>query len=237
VTQYDFRFVVEGASVDNVEVVELLEVELDAMLARGGGVDLIDIAYEGLGAVDAALNAVQAVHRLVPTMKMIRLDRDLVGVPEIAERAGVSRQNVHQWSTGARRNGEPFPKPEGVAGRSHVWLWTEVNEWLKSPGYDDGLTWPTRYEMSEIDCALHSGLASIAEPALRRWLDLRHQSTGMPSELLIGGLADSTLSDVRSNSYFTFLAGWSKVRASAFSSAWVQPDSNASTAVVTELVK
>src|SRR5690606_18622153 len=115
--EYEFRFVVEGTSVDDDAAVLVLERELDAMLFRGGGVDLLDVASEGQDAFDAAMNAARAVHQHVPRLRLLRLHRDLVGIPEIAERAGVTRQNVHQWVTGKRRasGAAPFPAPEGTA--------------------------------------------------------------------------------------------------------------------------
>jgi len=84
-----------------------------------------------------------------------RLDRDLVGVQEIAERTGRSRQNVSQWIAGDRKTqGDPFPLAEGTVGRSRAWLWSEVNQWLAAHGLDDGAAYPTRAEMAEIDVAL-----------------------------------------------------------------------------------
>ncbi|MEU9884400.1 hypothetical protein [Sphaerisporangium sp. NPDC051011] len=169
--EYEFRFVVEGASVDHTAAVEVLERELDAMLFRGGGVDLLDIAFEGEDAFDAAMHAARSVARHVPDLRLLRLHRDLVGIPEIAERAGVTRQNVHQWVTGQRRRRgvAPFPAPEGTAGRTQVWLWVEVNAWLKQLSMDDGANRPDRNEIADIDSALNCGLQHRTKLAMERW--------------------------------------------------------------------
>jgi predicted DNA-binding transcriptional regulator AlpA len=168
--EYEFRFVVEGASVDDAEIVELLSDELDAMLFRGGGVDLLDIAADGETALEAAMTAARAVVELVPSLRLLHIHRDLVGIPEIAERVGVTRQNVHQWINGERRKGAPlFPRPEGTAGRSSVWLWAEVNDWLNRQGLGDGVRLPSRYDMAEIDSALAHELHYRTPSSLDRW--------------------------------------------------------------------
>lgn len=168
--EYEFRFVVEGVSVDDIDVVEALDRELDAMLFRGGGVDLLDIATEGTDALAAAMKAAREATVLIPSLRVLRLHRDLVGVPEIAERLEVSRQNVHQWITG-KRHGEasPFPLPEGTAGRAQVWLWTEINKWLEQIGRNDGVNRPSRNETADIDSALNCNLQHKTDLSVDRW--------------------------------------------------------------------
>ncbi|MEE4545616.1 hypothetical protein V2S66_27070 [Streptomyces sp. V4-01] len=156
---YEFTFVVDGRTVDDDTAVSRLEDQLDAMLARAGGQNLLSVASSGDTAVEAALALAQAVRGLVPGLRLLRLDRDLVGIQEIAERTERSRQNVHQWVQGTRlADHEPFPAPEGAIGRGHVWLWTEVNAWLRQHGLDDGLAYPSRKEMTQIDFVLSNSL-------------------------------------------------------------------------------
>ncbi|MGA5133221.1 hypothetical protein [Streptomyces blastmyceticus] len=158
--EYEFTFVVDGATVDDDTAVNRLADELDAMLARAGGQDLLSVSSYGDNAVEAALSVAHIARDLIPGLRLLRLDRDLVGVQEIAERTGRSRQNVHQWATGARlADKEPFPQPEGTVGRAHAWLWSEVNDWLHQHGLDDGALYPTRHEMTQIDYLLANGLS------------------------------------------------------------------------------
>ena len=153
--EYEFTFVVSGVDVDDESSVETLRDSLDAMLSRAGGLDLLTVAYEGESAVQAALECATEAKAAAPGLRIQRLDRDLVGVHEIAERTGRSRQNVAQWANGERKgSGQPFPCPEGTAGRSRVWLWSEVNAWLDQHGLADDVAHPTRPEMTEIDFAL-----------------------------------------------------------------------------------
>ncbi|MDH6703484.1 putative DNA-binding transcriptional regulator AlpA [Kitasatospora sp. MAA19] len=153
--EYEFTFVVSGVDVDDESSVDTLRESLDAMLSRAGGLDLLTVSYEGESAVQAALECAAQAKTVVPRLRVLRLDRDLVGVHEIAERTDRSRQNVAQWVNGERKaQGSPFPAAEGTAGRSQVWLWTEVNAWLEQHDLADGMAYPTRAEMTEIDFAL-----------------------------------------------------------------------------------
>jgi hypothetical protein len=173
VTEYEYTFVVGGIDVDDIDVVDSLYAELEASLSLAGGVPLLSIAAEGFGAVDAAIKAARSIERVVPGLRVVRMDRDLVGVPEIAERAEVTRQAVHQWIDGARHADlPPFPATEGVVGRQQVWLWSDVNDWLAQLGKDDRLIHPSRAKMAEIDAALGAGIAHLAAPALQQWLEL-----------------------------------------------------------------
>ncbi|GAA3032308.1 hypothetical protein GCM10020000_06620 [Streptomyces olivoverticillatus] len=125
------------------------------------GQSLLGISSHGDNAVEAALSVACIARDLVPGLRLLRLDRDLVGVQEIAERTDRSRQNVHQWATGSRlADKEPFPRPEGTVGRAHAWLWSEVNDWLRQHGLDDGVLHATRREMTRIDCILANSLNS-----------------------------------------------------------------------------
>jgi hypothetical protein len=90
----------------------------------------------------------------LPGLKILRLDPDLVGIPDIAQRTGRTRQSVQQWVAGERNASRPFPLSEGSAGRALVWRWADINEWLKPLGLDDHAIWPTRAESAYIDAIL-----------------------------------------------------------------------------------
>ncbi|MEV8334296.1 hypothetical protein [Streptomyces niveus] len=156
--EYEYTFVVAGATVDDDSVVSRLGTTLDAMLARAGGQNLLSVSYCGDNAVDAAVALTDAVRDAVPELRLLRLDRDLVGIQEIAERTERSRQNVRQWTLGERlADQDPFPATEGTVGKGKAWLWTEVNTWLAQYGLDDSLNHPTRREMTGIDFFLANG--------------------------------------------------------------------------------
>lgn len=167
--RYEFTFVVEGVDPDHDDAVVRLTEHLDAVLARGAGVNLLIVAAEGSDAIYAARDAVLAVRSHVPQVVFHHVDRDLVGISEIASRTGRSRQNVTQWVSGERHEeAGPFPQVEGVVGRARVWLWGEVNVWLQQIGLGDDTATPTRGEITDIDYMLqHDRLLTLDRPAGR----------------------------------------------------------------------
>lgn len=85
-------------------------------------------------------------------LKVLGVYRDLVGVSDIANRAGVSREAARKWAIG-----EDFPEAEDFisAARMKVWAWAEVVAWLKDHrGVDLGLELPSTATMKQIDYVL-----------------------------------------------------------------------------------
>ncbi|WP_433698389.1 helix-turn-helix transcriptional regulator [Nocardiopsis sp. CA-288880] len=167
--EYEFVFVVDGITLDDHDAVHTLTEDLDAVVSSSHGVTRLTVAGAGPDAVTAARALMERVHATAPRVRLVRLDRELVGVPDIAELTGRTRQNVTQWTRGQRRDGVPFPAPEATVGRSSVWLWSEVNAWLGGIGLDDGELRPTRAEATEIDWLLQT--TRKVELALVRHVD------------------------------------------------------------------
>lgn len=57
--------------------------------------------------------------------------KDLVGLYEVAEKAGVLPSAVMNWRS--RFRGE-FPKPVKQLAMGPVWDWTDIHAWLKETG-------------------------------------------------------------------------------------------------------
>jgi len=152
--EYEFLFVVDGVSADDDEVVAVLIESFDAVLSLSAGVHRLAVSGVGVGAVDAAERLVRSVSSAVPALRLLRLDPELVGVSDIAERTRHSRQNVQQWVNGERWANRKFPKPVGSVGRSLAWRWADVNEWLVAMGEDDGERRPTPEDYVVINAAL-----------------------------------------------------------------------------------
>jgi hypothetical protein len=152
--EYEFLFVVDGVSVDDEQAVFSLIDTFDGVLSWNHGLHRLAVSSEGQSAIDALQGLLPRLASKVPSLQLVRLDPDLVGVSDIADRIGHSRQNVQQWVTSERHARWPFPLPEGTAGRSPVWRWADVNEWLKPLGLDDHMMRPTREEHAFIDVAL-----------------------------------------------------------------------------------
>jgi predicted DNA-binding transcriptional regulator AlpA len=152
--EYEFLFVVDGVSADDDEAVVVLVQSFDAVLSSSAGVHRLAVSGVGVGAVDAAERLVRSVSSAVPTLRLLRLDPELVGVSDIAERTRHSRQNVQQWVNGERWANRKFPQPVGSVGRSLAWRWADVNEWLVAMGEDDGGRRPTLEDYVVINAAL-----------------------------------------------------------------------------------
>lgn len=152
--EYEFQFVVEGVSIDDDDAVAALAENFDALVSWHRGTHLLSVAGEGRNAVDAAQKLVSELATAFPALRLLHLDPDLVGVADIAERTGRSRQNVQQWVDGNRHAGTPFPRPEGAVGRSLVWRWSDVNAWLESRNLSDGEARASRDEAALIDVIL-----------------------------------------------------------------------------------
>lgn len=172
--EYEFLFVVDGVSLDDDAAVTVLTDAFDGVLSWNRGLCRLAMSSQGAGALDALRKLLTRVSSEVPGLKILRLDPNLVGVPDIAERTGRTRQNVQQWVTGERNSDHPFPPPEGCAGRSLVWRWADVNDWLKPLGFDDQETRPTRDESVFLDAALVArndpdGKAGVLRNELLAW--------------------------------------------------------------------
>lgn len=85
-------------------------------------------------------------------VKIIGVYRDLVGISDVAMRAGVSREGARKWSQTA-----DFPTPFDYVGSGSmkVWTWTEIVGWLKSArGLDVGQDLASVQLMTQIENCL-----------------------------------------------------------------------------------
>jgi predicted DNA-binding transcriptional regulator AlpA len=154
VVTYEFAFVVEGITVEAERDVCVVVDEFDGLLTSHLGRGLLLVGGEGRTASDAAQRLVARLRRALPHIRLLRLDPDLVGVSDIAERVGRSRQNVLQWVNGERRSEDPFPLPEGTVGRSLAWRWGDVHAWLARFGEGEEPRPLTREEALTVDIRL-----------------------------------------------------------------------------------
>jgi hypothetical protein len=152
---YEFLFIVEGITAENDLDVGVVFDEFDGLLTSHRGRQILTVYGDGTDAVDAAHRLSVRLRRALPAVRLLRLDPDLVAIPDIAMRTDRTRQNVLQWVNGERKSDKPFPDAEGTAGRSLVWRWGEVHAWLREAGLsDDALHVPLREEALAIDVML-----------------------------------------------------------------------------------
>ena len=168
--EYEFLFVVDGVSFDDQELTAKIVERFDAQLSVSSGTYRLAVTGEGASALEAMQSLLPQLSALAPALKLLRLDPDLVGISDIAERVGRSRQNVQQWVDGDRNSARPFPPAEGMVGRSLAWRWADVDSWLEHVNLSDGrLRVASRHEALLIDLSLMQWQQSVEQgiPLLR----------------------------------------------------------------------
>jgi hypothetical protein len=127
-----FTLVLTGVS----EVTDALEESLfesgcdDALLGYRDGIVYLDFDREATSFREAVLSALADVARAGFEVARVEPD-EFVTAADIAQRSGRSRENIRQLLLGTRGPGG-FPAPVAcLKGRSPLWRWAEVAEWLK----------------------------------------------------------------------------------------------------------
>ena len=91
----------------------------------------LDFTRAAQSAEDALGSAVNDVMRAIPGVVLIQAGPDFVGLTEMAEIFGFSRQNMRKYASGQIRTvGEAFPEPV-ISGNPSLWHLAEIAAWLK----------------------------------------------------------------------------------------------------------
>lgn len=107
----------------------------DALICFYGTAVYLDFDRQSDTLEQAVLSAVHDIES-APTLsaRVESVDAALVGLSDIAELTGVSRQAIALLKDGARGGGQ-FPGPvQRVKGNSPLWRWQTVVEWLVAEG-------------------------------------------------------------------------------------------------------
>ena len=102
----------------------------DALIGLGmPGRIALEFSREGNSAREAILSALGDVKRAVPSATLIEASPDFVGLSDVADVIGVTRQNMRKLML----NSKSFPTPvhEGSAA---VWHLADVLSWLEAKG-------------------------------------------------------------------------------------------------------
>ena len=126
--------------------------------------------------VEGAESAVAAARHFATELRqagvdVTGVDVDLVNTTDIADRAGVTRQYVAQLIAGSTGPGQ-FPPPLGTPGRSRVWDWGSVNEWLRQVDKADEEVHLTFAQACELQVWLSQPDSVRAEAAVASILSL-----------------------------------------------------------------
>lgn len=103
----------------------------DALIGVGqAGRIAMEFTREAASAGDALISALSDVKRLLPEAKLIEAAPDFVGLSDVAEVMGMTRQNIRKLMV---KHSASFPPPvhEGSAA---VWHLADVLAWLKAKG-------------------------------------------------------------------------------------------------------
>src|SRR6201998_235133 len=106
----------------------------DATIGVGqpGGMALV-FAREGTSAFEALVSALKDIKQAVPSARLVEAGPDFVGLTDVAEVAGVSRQNMRKLML-SHAIDFPIPVHEGNPSVWHLW---DVLAWLNTRGgYD-----------------------------------------------------------------------------------------------------
>jgi predicted DNA-binding transcriptional regulator AlpA len=131
--EFELRFKIPADSSDIERVVERLgEAACDDALIGIGQPGRIALKFtrEAKSAKQAIVSALEDVKRAIPAAKLIEAGPDFVGLTDVAELLGVSRQNVRKLML---THAASFPAPvhEGSAA---IWHLEPVLQWLRSKG-------------------------------------------------------------------------------------------------------
>lgn len=133
---YEFSVQVTGLDIKNKS--QLKQLKSDAITVvpfASDGLTMLDIELAAESPELAFFEFKTFLNRYASKIKIKRIDLDLVSLSQIAERLDVTREAVRLWSTGERR--QDFPAPFTSAGKSLLWAWSDVFDWLTEEEIQD----------------------------------------------------------------------------------------------------
>lgn len=161
--EYEFtlRFSLPELMIADDEMIDRLYVEGcdDAGIGVGSvGRIVLDFARIGETAAAAMNSAIQDVKRAVPGCKLIEVKPDFVGLSDIADFFGFSRQNMRKLML-THRTTFPVPVHEGSTA---IWHLTDVLNWFQK--YQNRSLDPTIAEVAAVSMRLNLARQLGEEP-------------------------------------------------------------------------
>lgn len=90
----------------------------------------LDFTRAGNSAEVALRSAIRDVQAAIPGTNLVKAGPDLVGLTEMAEIFGFTRQNMRKYATGLSGARDAFPLPT-ILGEPSLWHLAEIVSWLK----------------------------------------------------------------------------------------------------------
>ncbi|VAX11802.1 Putative DNA-binding protein [hydrothermal vent metagenome] len=130
--EYEFalKFALQDESTDPETYIEQLGAEGcgDALIGIGQhGRIALNFTREANSAYEAISSAISDVKRVIPHAKLIEATPDFVGLTDVAELLGFSRQNMRKLMLSSRAE---FPTPVHE-GKSSIWHLCQILAWLR----------------------------------------------------------------------------------------------------------
>ncbi|MBK5221865.1 MAG: hypothetical protein JJE52_03115 [Acidimicrobiia bacterium] len=129
--EFSFALEVEGFDVENDEHLDALYGAFEDVGASvQSGRVTIGFVVAARGASHALGETTDRLEAVVPTVRVLRVDRDLVSIPDIADRTDRTPESV-RLLVGGKRGLGGFPAPCGTLGGGiRVWEWATVAGWF-----------------------------------------------------------------------------------------------------------
>lgn len=139
--EYEFtlKFSLQNAQADPQEYVEPLgKAGCDDALIGVGQCGRIALSFtrESISAYEAVSSAIKDIRKVLPNAKLVEAVPDLVGLTEVAELLGFTRQNMRKLMI---RAGATFPAPVRD-GKPAIWHLSQILSWMTKTG---------KYEINE----------------------------------------------------------------------------------------
>ncbi|QFT39854.1 MULTISPECIES: AlpA family transcriptional regulator [Vibrio] len=134
---YEFTLVAKGIEEYQDPIVEIGDDLIDAgvddciVVMRNNAV-LLDFDRESISYMEATLSAIKQIEKITKLV-VISIDAgQYIGLSDAAELSDMTRSALSKYSTGRRGDGT-FPCPYlRVSGKTPLYDWAEVSEWLSS---------------------------------------------------------------------------------------------------------
>jgi hypothetical protein len=129
-TAFNVSLVLENIELTDEYLERIFAALPDAVPADIGGLVTLTAPVVAPDAEAAAFRLIDVVGDVLPDAVAVRLDQDLVSIPDIAARTGRSRESIRLLVEGKRGPGR-FPPPVGTVGDGiRVWPWATILDWF-----------------------------------------------------------------------------------------------------------
>lgn len=149
-------FQVRGVDITDEDHMDILDENFpEYVFARRNGITTMTV-FADKKVVAAGIDAIRKVEALAPEITVERVYADLVTMPQIGERIGLTREAIRKWT-----HQESFPQPLGITnsgarGEAKVWAWAEIVQWMKAhKAYQPALDLPAKDDTAAINAHIH----------------------------------------------------------------------------------